>query len=179
MRAGNILAIILGVLVIAGGIWCLMTPLQTVTAMAWLIGFMMVVDGIANIVTWFQLRKLGESNGWALAASIISVILGVVVLCNFFLQAFLAEFITYLVAAWLVVSGIMRIGFGWRMRTVQKETPAETFGTRWYIVLIMGILLVVMGVISFIAPVFLAEAIGMLIGISIIMMGVSMITLAI
>lgn len=178
MRVGNVLAIILGVLVVVGGIWCLMTPLQTILGMAWLIGFMMIVDGVANIITWFQLRKLGGVNGWALASAIISVVLGVVVVGNFFMQAFLAEFLTYLVAAWLIVSGVMRIGYGWKMRSLHKAVQASMIGGHWYFSFILGILLVVLGVMSLIAPVMLAEALGMFIGISIIVLGVSLIALA-
>jgi uncharacterized membrane protein HdeD (DUF308 family) len=178
MRAGNIIAIILGVLVVIGGIWCLMTPLQTIMGMAWLIGFMMIVDGIANIATWFQLRKIGAASGWALASAIISVILGIVVVGNFFMQAFLAEFLTYLTAAWLIVSGIMRIGYGWSMRSLHKNVQASMVGGRWYVVFALGILLLVFGIMSLISPVVLAEMIGMFIGISIIVLGVSMISLA-
>ena len=94
------------------------------------------------------------------------------------MQAFLAEFLTYLTAAWLIVSGIMRIGYGWSMRSMNRAMQSSIVGGRWYVVFVLGILLLVLGIMSLVSPVLLAEMIGMFIGISIIVLGVSMIALA-
>ena len=72
----------------------------------------------------------------------------------------------------------MRIGYGWSMRSLHKSVQASMVGGRWYVVFALGILLLVFGIMSLISPVLLAEMIGMFIGISIIVLGVSMIALA-
>lgn len=178
MKASNVIAIILGIIVVIGGIYCLMTPGITYLSLAWLLGLVMVVDGIANIVTWFQLRKDGYSNGWALAAAVVSVVLGVVVLCSFAVQMAVDLFIAYMLAAWLIVSGIARILFGWRMRTLHKKMDTQIIGKNWWAAFVLGILLVIVGVLSLVNPTALMLATGMMIGLAIIIAGVSVIALA-
>lgn len=178
MKASRVIALILGVLVVIGGIYCLMTPGLTYLSLAWLLGLIMVVDGIANIVTWFELRKEGASNGWALAAAIVSVVLGVIVLGSYAAQLAVDLFIAYMLAAWLIVSGIARILFGWRMRKLHKTFDTLVIGKNWWAAFILGILLVVVGVLSLFNPTALMLATGMMIGLAIIISGVSVIALA-
>ncbi len=178
MNASRVIAIILGVLVIIGGVWCLMTPGATYLSLAWLLGIVMVADGIANIVTWFQLRKMGHSNGWALAGAIVSIVLGVVVLGSSAAQLAVDLFLAYMLAVWLIISGIARIFFGWRMRQATRIAQVQIVGHSWWAPFILGILLAIVGVLSLFNPTALMLATGMMIGLAIIVSGVSVIALA-
>lgn len=178
MRATNILAIIFGVLIVIGGIYCLMMPAATYMSLAWLIGVVMIVDGIANIVTWFQLRKSGFSNGWALFGAIVSIIFGIVLLGSFVAQFAVDLFFAYMIAAWLIVTGIMRIGYSVQMRKLNRGLQPQSIGDRWWFVLIVGVLVVIVGVMCLFNPMIAMVGMGLLIGISVIVVGVSVITLA-
>ena len=48
----KILAIILGILMIVSGIYCLCTPGLTFLAVGWIIGFNMVADAIGALMGW-------------------------------------------------------------------------------------------------------------------------------
>ena len=174
----RILAIIFGVFIIIGGIYCLMMPTATYMSLAWLLGIVMVVDGIANIVTWFQLRKSGQSSGWALFEAIISIIFGIVLLGSFAAQLAVDLFFAYMIAAWLIVTGIMRIGFSLQLRKLNQGVQPQSIGERWWFVLIMGILVIIAGIMCLFNPMIAMASVGMIIGISIIVVGVSVIALA-
>ena len=105
----KVVTIILGVLLLVGGIYCVFTPVATYAAIAWLIGLSMVVEGVASIITWSEARRLGLANGWTLAGSIISLVLGVFLLGSYFLRFAVDMFIAYLIAIWLIVAGVTRI----------------------------------------------------------------------
>jgi len=178
MRVSNILAILFGVFIVIGGVYCLMSPAATYMAQAWLLGFVMVADGIASIVTWFQLRKHGYSNGWALFGAIISIIFGVVLLGSFAAQFAVDMFFAYMIAAWLIVTGIMRIGYSLQMRKLTQNIQPQPIGERWWFSLIVGILVVIVGIMCLFNPMIAVVSVGMLIGISVIIVGVSVIALA-
>ena len=66
---------IIGVLL---GIFFLCEPLATAAAMSWLIGILVVCGGIAQIVSAFNMHKLGGGVwGFALAAGVLSVLIGI------------------------------------------------------------------------------------------------------
>ncbi len=176
MGFGKVFAVVFGVLIIIGGAYCLFTPVETFTALSWLVGAVMVADGVANAVTWFQMRKAGINNLWPLIGAIISVVLGVVILGNFFAQFVVERVLIYMLAAWLIIGGAIRIFMGVKMRSAYKEGLDRY--KNWLLVLILGIAILVIGVISLFDPLGLMATVGVLMGISIIAMGVGVLGLA-
>jgi uncharacterized membrane protein HdeD (DUF308 family) len=73
---GRALSIILGVLLIAVGIFALKNPGDSLALLGILIGLSWIIDGIATLVE----SSNKASRGFAIAAGIISIIAGVVVL---------------------------------------------------------------------------------------------------
>ncbi|MBR2834695.1 MAG: DUF308 domain-containing protein [Coriobacteriales bacterium] len=172
----KILSFILGAALIAGGVYCLSTPLATFATLGWIVGLAMIIEGIGSIVTWYQRRVLGLADGWTLAGAIVSIILGGFIVGSTAFQFAVDTFIVYLVAAWLIVSGAMRIIAAFKLRAVH-QTGLE-LGKHWAWVLIAGILIVVMGIICLGHPMFTAISIGVLIGISLIVTGCGIIAIA-
>ena len=110
MTFQRILAIIFGVLMIATGLYCMVTPVESFMAVAgWVVGFTMLVDGIGRIMIWWEVRDTLLADPWMLASGIISVILGIIVLFSQTLQLGIDLFIIYYVAFWLVLTGIIAI----------------------------------------------------------------------
>ena len=105
----KILTIILGIFLLVGGFYCVFTPVATYAAIAWLIGLSMIIEGVASVITWSEMRRLGLANGLTLVGSILSIVLGVFLLGSHFLQFAVDMFIAYLIAIWLIVAGITRI----------------------------------------------------------------------
>jgi uncharacterized membrane protein HdeD (DUF308 family) len=105
----KIVSVILGILMIASGIYCLATPGITFLAVGWIIGFNMIADAIGNIITWKDRKDEGMADGWTLAGAIVSLIFGIVLLGSNAMQLSVDLFVAYMAAIWLIVIGILQI----------------------------------------------------------------------
>ena len=139
----------------------------------------MLLDGIGRIVNWYQMERGTEQSGWVLASAIISLTLGIILMCSDAMQLTMDAFIVYMAIAWLITLGILRIAHALRIRKMRNNIrdfqPDTPFGRNWWIALIFGILLIVFGIIGMFAPATIIETIGTLIGISIIISGANLI----
>jgi len=178
VKVWNILAIIMGVALIALGIWCIVTPVATYLALAWILGLGMVVDGIANIFAWNELRKADMANAWTMVGAIISIILGAIVLVSWGAQLAVDLFIVVMAAIWLIAMGVTRIVAGIRLRSIHTKGGVENIGKRWFLTVILGLLMAIVGILSLFEPVVLMFGIGVFMGGCIIVAGVSAIGLA-
>lgn len=181
MVAHRILTAVLGVLAIAAGCFCLLWPGMTYVALVWMIGIVLVVNGIANIVSWPDRKTLGLADGWSLAGAIISIVFGFVLLGSNLMQVVMDIFVAYMVAAWLLAYGIIRVVMALKIRSARKALDARpgTIGSRWGWVLFIGIVMVVCGVIGFFNPLSLMLALGVMVGVSVIVLGVDLVVMAI
>ena len=74
MKTGvKVLSILLGIVMIICGTYCLISPGLTFLAIGWIVGFCMIVDAVGNIATWNARKKLGIADGWTLFAAILSL----------------------------------------------------------------------------------------------------------
>lgn len=161
----KVVTIILGVLLAILGIVCIFSPGSTFLATGYLLAILLLVYGIIGIIN--VARKY--SSPISLFASIPAVIIGVIAV--FFpgsAEAF-DILLLYLFAAWLVVQGIVNIIMSIRTRI---------FNRAWVFELILGIISVIVGGYSFAHPQISAFAIGILVGIYLIEIGISMIVIA-
>jgi uncharacterized membrane protein HdeD (DUF308 family) len=97
------IAVLLGVIAI---VW----PGPTVAVLVILLGAFALVEGVTNIVAGARARE-----GWAIAEGIISVIVGIVIVVW---PAITALALLYLVAAWAILTGILRIVAAIQLRRV-------------------------------------------------------------
>ena len=178
MNVGKVLGVILGVLLVALGIWCMLTPVKTYSALAWLIGLAMIVDGVSSIAVWFQLRQQDMDNVWTLVAAIISVILGIILTISLAAQIVVDFLIVVLAAIWLIAMGAMRIAAGMRLRAIHVKGGVEDIGKRWWLAVVMGVLVMLVGILSLFDPIVLMLGIGMFMGGCIVVAGVSAIGIA-
>ena len=178
MKATSVLGIVLGILVIIGGVFCLVTPVETYLSLAWILGAVMLVDGIFNIVNWSSARRLGAADGWSLASAIISLVFGIIVLGSLGLQLAVDIFIAYMAAFWIIFMGVMRIIISLKIRQGYEAYKEKVLASKWYVPFIFGILLVLLGIFSLFNPLFLMASIGIVIGGCLVVAGVSIISLA-
>ena len=175
---GKILYVILGILIIICGFYCLFTPTQTYATIGWAVGFSMVIDAVGRFCAWYEAKKKGLADGWMLAGAILSAVFGVLILSNEILQVAVDLYIAYFIAIWLIVAGIMLIVRANKIRKFHKNWDTKMLGTHWYLPLIIGILMIILGIICCFNPGIIAGTIGIIIGLGIIMMGADMITIA-
>lgn len=170
----KVVTIVLGILILIGGIYCLITPIATYAALSWLIGAVMVIEGVASIVTWNDRRKLGYADGWTLAGAIVSLILGIFLLGSYVAQFAVDLFIAYMIAAWLVVGGVTRIMAAFRMRDYDRYAGSAG-GSDWGMLLAMGIFVTILGVLCLFNPTSVMVGVGFMLGISIVCVGIGII----
>lgn len=167
----RVLTIVLGVLLAIGGFYCMLAPVATYATLGWLIGLSMVIEGVGSVITWNSRRSLGLANGWMLAGSIVSIVLGVFLLGSYALQFAVDMFFAYLIAIWLVVSGITRIVGAISVRGSLGQERARG----WVLQLVLGVLIVIMGVLCIFNPLSVMAGVGLMWGMSIVIVGVGLV----
>ncbi|MBR3181819.1 MAG: DUF308 domain-containing protein [Eggerthellaceae bacterium] len=173
MKVLKIIGVAIGIALVVGGIYCLITPVETFGALGWLIGFIMMVEGVSSVFTWNERRRIGFADGWTLAGAIISIILGAFVIGSMAIQFAIDAFLAYLVAFWLVLSGVARIVAAFSLRKIQRA--GNDVGTNWVLLLLLGALIVAMGVACFLHPAFAMAGVGIILGIAVIITGCSIV----
>ncbi len=168
----RILTIISGILMILTAAFCFINPGQTFLVLAFVIGMVMVVNGIIHTLAYLIGRGLhnkGDNNGWILTEALITLILGILILCN---QLVVDAAIPMVFGIWVVVSGILRIEASTH---INKEKKITNFRTT----LITGILTVVIGVFGFINPMIGWLSTAILLGMFMLIQGINVLELGI
>lgn len=168
----RILTIISGILMVLTGVFCFLNPGQTFLAMAFVVGIVMVLNGVIHSVAYLTGRGLhnkGDNNGWILTDAIITLLLGILVLCN---QLVADTAIHMVFGMWVLVSGILRIESATH---INKEKKISNFRAA----LITGLLTSLIGLFGFINPLVEWLSTIILLGIFMVMQGINAIELGI
>ncbi len=156
--------IFLGILTVVFGILAIGAPLVTGVAVAWMVGLLLVAMGLARIVHAFKSMQWGTGI-WGTIIGLLSVAGGILMLARPLLG--LAS-MTLLLAIYFVIDGICEIIAAFKIKPDQG----------WGWVLFNGVIALVLGVMIWRQwPVSGAWAIGLLVGIHILMSGWAMIIL--
>ena len=169
--------ILLGVILVAGGIYCLLTPVTTFLTTGHVVGVIIFCDALASIVAWIDAKKYVNISAWYLVAAIISVIFGITVMVNGVMQFAVDMAIVYLVCAWIIVIAISRIVLAMRIKKFNDLLPDAYKNSRWIWLLVAGILMIVFAVICMVQPGIMSVILGVLISWTIIFNGFILITL--
>lgn len=168
----RMLTIIGGVLMLLTGIFCFINPGQTFLAIAFVIGLVMALNGLIHICAYMMGRGLnnkGDNNGWILTDALITLLLGILVLCN---QLVADTAIPLVFGMWVLVSGILRIEAATHINVERKR---ENFR----ITMITGVMTVVVGLFGFINPLVMFLSTVVLMGFFMVMQGINIIELGI
>lgn len=166
----KVVTIVFGILLVIGGMYCIFTPVATYATVSWLIGLAMIVEGVASIASWSDLRKLGLASGWTLAGAIVSIVLGVFLLGSYVLQFAVDVFIAYVIAFWLVFAGIARIA-----AAISIRSQDQTGSSGWIVQLVLGVLIILLGIMCIFNPLSVMISVGMMLGVSIVFVGVDLV----
>jgi uncharacterized membrane protein HdeD (DUF308 family) len=166
------LTVISGILMLATGVFCFINPGQTFLSMAFIVGLVMVLNGIIHICAYWVGRGFhnkGDNNGWILTDALITLLLGILVLCN---QLVADTSIPMVFGMWLLVSGILRIEAATRINYEKKKMNFRA-------ALITGIVTVAAGLFGFINPLIMWMSTTVLLGIFFLVQGINVIELGI
>ena len=174
----KILCVILGIMMICSGIYCIMTPAMSYLMVGLMVGMTMMFDAGGRFVAWWDIKQNGESDFWLFLSAVLSMVLGIILLCDSQLMLGVDVFIFVFIAVWLLCDGIHILYKSLQLHKLHKNWNTNYLGSRWYIPFILGILLVVFGVLCLLNPNVMASAIGIIIGLAIISSGCSVISLS-
>lgn len=173
----KVLGAVMGVLMMGVGCWCMLHPGMTYLSLGWALGACMLIDGVGGLATYGEHKKMGLADGWTVAGAVISIVLGVILLASEASQLALDIFIAYLVSVWLTVLGVVRVVNAVQLRAVHKERGGE-LGRGWGWVLALGVALILCGVMAFLHPIVMALALGIMLGVCVIVAGGNLVALA-
>lgn len=156
----RVLWIISGVLLIVAGVACLANPGSALTSVSVLLGLVMLVSGIVDIVIFAAGHSYMIGAGWFLVDGILTVLLSLFILCN---KVFTAMTLPFIFGMWLIFSGITKFVNSFDLQRLGVR------GWGWFTAL--GIVLAVVGFISFLSPFAGAVAIAVMVGIFLILQG--------
>jgi uncharacterized membrane protein HdeD (DUF308 family) len=148
----------LGVVYLVAGFIALGSVAMATVASVLVVGVMMIIAGVAEVFSAFQIKSWGKFLLWVLLG-LLYVVAGFVTFQNPLLAAVL---LTLILGASLVASGIMRIILAFSMK---RETP-------WIWVALSGVITVLLGVLILARwPVSSLYILGLFLGIDLIMAG--------
>ena len=150
----TVLFIILGILLVAGGFSCIFTPLLTFMNTGYFVLILIFVFGVFDIIKSIVNKRFGVN----FAFSILSVVLGIVMLSFPTTLLFAEGVMLIMTAAWLLLMGVNTI--------INAVSLTRATGSKiWILQLIFGIIAVLIGIYSFFQPLLMAVSLGVLIGI--------------
>jgi len=168
----RILTILSGILMLLTGVFCFMNPGQTFLAFAFVVGLVMVINGVIHTLAYINGRGLhnkGDNNGWILTDALITLLLGILVLCN---QLVADSAIPMVFGMWVLVSGILRIEAASRINKDKKRL-------NFRLTMLTGILTTLIGLFGFINPLVVWLTTTLLLGMFMFMQGINIIELGI
>jgi uncharacterized membrane protein HdeD (DUF308 family) len=106
VKSGGGLLIVSGILAILAGIFCLMAPAFAGWVTTLMIGVMMIVLGVLQIAGGIDMPKKTKGRGWTIIGGVAAIVLGLLFVTRTFDAL---SMITWILAVFLVVEGVLRI----------------------------------------------------------------------
>ena len=166
-KAIRIIDIAAGILLTAGGVFCLCNQDAAVVSAGILFGLFMLAAGIAEIVVFAGTSKTLLGSGWLLLNGVLTVIMALLLLFN---QWFTLLSLPLLFTLWLLFSGISRFVSAFDLKALGVHN--------WGWVLAVGIVLMIAGFICMMDPLVSITAVGMTVGLVFLLEGISAIVYA-
>ena len=166
---------------ILAGVYCFFTPVEASAVIPFVLGIVMIGDGIGRIAMWFDIRDSVRQSAWVLVSAVVSLIFGLMLVFSPALQMSVGVLVILLTGWWILALGIIRIVHAFHLRKIKKEAGgfgfSEMLGSNWWIALILGALLTIFGIIVILNPMLGLGVIGVLVGCSVITAGINLIYL--
>ncbi len=163
----RVLWIIVGVLFVFAGIYCLANPDIGLLTLSLYIGIAMLISGIVDIVIFAKWNGYMFGAGWFLADGILTVLLSLFLLFN---QSFTMLSLPFIFGMWLLFSGINQFVNSFELQTLGVK------GWGWFTAL--GVVLAVVGFFSLFDPIANLFALSILVGVLLICEGIATIVRA-
>lgn len=149
----RIVTIVSGLFMLAAGVWCFANPGASFLSLAFVLGIVMIIAGITGAINYFTEKNRHAEGSWVIAESILTFILGCIVLSN---QLLVDAMVAIFFGMWLLFSGCLRIVAAFQLRKLMEKD--------WHWTLIFGIIASIAGLYAFINPIALGLTVVLLVG---------------
>lgn len=150
-------------LLAAAGIGCMIKNGDIMSMLADWIGIMVVLSGVAQVAVAWLMRTTIFGDRSFLTKGVVAVVVGLFIMCKSFIAG---EVLRVLISMMILVDAISILGAALSMR--QDRIPGRSW--LWLI----GIVELVLGIAGFLKPELLSIAIGILIGLSLVYEGLTL-----
>lgn len=155
------MSIVTSIFFIALGLFLIIKPDTTITAISYIIGGIIMVTGITFLIKYFSNREqLGLFSG-DLIFGILSIVIGLVLVLN---PTALAKIIPFIIGVWILISSITKIQYSMQLKTYDNQA--------WVYTMIIAIITFIWGLLLIFDPFGGAMAITQIIGIFILVYAV-------
>lgn len=179
MKFTKILTILLGVLIVIGGLYCVFYPGLTYLGIGYVIGVAMLLDALGRFHAWWQFKQAGEADGWMLTGAILSAVFGIILIGNNAAQLSVDVFIAYMIGIWILTHAVITIIRAFRARKFHKKLNTIFVGKHWWLGLLIGSVMCVFAILSLMNPAIIMTAIGTFIGLGVIVAGANLISVGV
>ena len=156
------ISLVIGILAIILGVWCIATPDSTLMALSYLFIIAFLVSGVFEIIFAVSNRNIFIGWGWSLASGICELLLGVLLLI--LPLPLITGMLVFLVGFWILFRSLWTIGEACLLQRMEVK------GWGW--LLALGILCVLFSFFFLASPLFSAMFIVIFVGIALIFYGI-------
>ena len=157
----RVLWLVSGIMLTACGAYCLFSPATAIGLIAIYIAAAVLFSGLSDIAVFAGAHRYIAGAGWILTSGIVGVLLSIFL---FTYSDTTAAVLPYIFAMWVIFIGVS---------TSVVSFDLKRLGFRgWGWLLGLGLLMSILGVVSFARPAVSAGAIGLLVGFLLIFDGV-------
>lgn len=156
------LFVVLGVLLIIGGVWVMMTPAESYVALAIVFSVMMFVNGIFDTIFSITNNKILKGWGWYLAGGILEILMGILLMIH---PEISIAILPLILGFWLMFGGVSTISGAFDLKSYYVK------GWGW--ILVLGILLMIFSFMVLANPIFGASTVVVFTALAIISYGVA------
>ena len=125
-------SVCISILLIILGIFMICRPAITMGALVAAFGYILIVDGIIHVISYFSIDNIDRVFNYELAQATIDIIMGFVLICN--TSSFMLV-LPICIGIWIIVDGIMKAQIALNIRGI----------TNWGIMFIMSLVSIALG----------------------------------
>lgn len=163
----KVLAVVTGVLTGLIGLYAMFVPFQTFLGIGWVLGILLLVNGIETVIEAFKGEK---KDIWKCILGILEIVVGIIFAVSGISRFLTDVFVAYMIGAFVVIYGGVAV---WTGAKVWKESKGSGI-----LKIVAGILAVVAGIIALAHPALTMISVGYIIAFSLLIQGINMVILA-
>ena len=173
MRKTGFWSTVLGILLILSGIFCLFSPVETSALIPCMIGAALTITGIGKIIRRADEKRFYGQSRWSLAGAVVSLVFGILLMISPTLQLSMGTTVIVLTGCWITMMGILRIMYAFQLRKVTDymDLFGRPVSNDWYMALLPGIAMIIVGLINVFRPAIGLGMIGALVGLLMLLCG--------